>query len=120
MCCCCQLKQCLIFVYSVIISLFVETNYKNFFFCSYCIIIYSFSFGHNDRLHDLRHTSSTAVTEFILLISDHLSDRIVSEIKLNPCCAIIVDDPTDTYYYFATIHYIYSICQFKRRTQQHF
>ena len=36
---------------------------------------------HNDGLCDLRHTSSTTVTEFILVISDYLSDRIVSEIN---------------------------------------
>ena len=51
--------------------------------------------GHNDRLRDLCHTSSTAVTEFILLISDHLCDRIVSEVKQSPCWATMVDDTTD-------------------------
>ena len=51
--------------------------------------------GNNDRLRDLRHTSSTAVSEFILLISDHLSDRIVSAVKQSPCWATLVDDTTD-------------------------
>ena len=51
--------------------------------------------GHNNRLRDLRHTSSTAVTEFILLISDHLSNCIVSEVKQSPCLATMVDDTTD-------------------------
>jgi len=37
--------------------------------------------GHNDRLCDLHHNSSVAVTEFILLISEHLSNRIVSDVK---------------------------------------
>ena len=51
--------------------------------------------GHNDRLHDLRHTSSTAVTEFILLISDHLTDRIVADVKQSLCWATMVDETTD-------------------------
>jgi len=37
--------------------------------------------GRNDRLCDLHHNSSVAVTEFILLISEHLSNRIVSDVK---------------------------------------
>jgi len=37
--------------------------------------------GHNDRLCDLHHNSSVAVTEFIFLISEHLSNRIVSDVK---------------------------------------
>ena len=41
--------------------------------------------GHNDRFRDLRHISSTAVTEFILLISEHLSNHIVSAVKESPC-----------------------------------
>ena len=40
--------------------------------------------GHNDRLRDLRHISSTAVIEFILLISEHLSIHIVSDVKKSP------------------------------------
>ena len=51
--------------------------------------------GHNERLRDLRHTSSTATTEFILLISDYLSDRIVSNIKKSVCWASIIDETTD-------------------------
>ena len=43
------------------------------------------SIGHNDRLRDLRHISSTAVIEFILLISEHLSNHIVSAVKESPC-----------------------------------
>ena len=45
--------------------------------------------GRNDRLCDLRHISSTAVTEFILLISEHLSNHIVSAVKESPCWATI-------------------------------
>ena len=45
--------------------------------------------GHNDRLRDLRHISSTAVTEFILLISKHLSNHIVSAVKKSTCWATI-------------------------------
>jgi len=35
---------------------------------------------HYDRLRDLRHDSSVAVTKFILLILEHFSNRIVSYI----------------------------------------
>ena len=51
--------------------------------------------GHNDRLRDLRHISSTAVTEFILLISEHLSNHIVSAVKESSCWATMVDETTD-------------------------
>ena len=51
--------------------------------------------GSNDRLRDLRHTSSTAVSEFILLISDHLSDCVVSAVKQSPRWSTLVDDITD-------------------------
>jgi len=40
--------------------------------------------GHNDRLCDLHHKSYVAVTEFILLISEHLSKRILSDVKQSP------------------------------------
>ena len=43
--------------------------------------------GHNDRLRDLRHISLTAVFEFILLISEHLNNHIVSAVKSSPCWA---------------------------------
>jgi len=43
--------------------------------------------GHNDRLRDLHHNSFVAVTEFILLILEHLSNRIVSDVKQSPCWA---------------------------------
>jgi len=33
---------------------------------------------HYDRLRDLRHDSSVVVTKFMLLISEHFSNRIVS------------------------------------------
>jgi len=33
-----------------------------------------------------------AVTEFILLISEHLADRIVSDVKQSLCWASMVDD----------------------------
>ena len=51
--------------------------------------------SHNDCLHDLCHTSLIVVTELILLISNHLSNCIVSEIKQSPCLATMVDDTTD-------------------------
>jgi len=41
--------------------------------------------GHNVRFRDFHHTSSVAVTEFILLISEHLSNRTVSDLKQSPC-----------------------------------
>jgi len=47
--------------------------------------------GHNDRLCDLHHNSSVAVTEFILLISEHLGKRIVSDVKQSPCWVSMVD-----------------------------
>ena len=43
--------------------------------------------GHNGRLRGLHHNSYVAVTEFILLISEHLSNRIVSDVKQSPCWA---------------------------------
>jgi len=51
--------------------------------------------GHNDRFRDLRHNSSVAVTKFILMISRHLSDRIVSDVKQSPCWSSMVDETTD-------------------------
>ena len=51
--------------------------------------------GRNDRLRDLRHTCLTAVTEFILFISEHLSNHIVSPVKKSPCWATMVDETTD-------------------------
>ena len=51
--------------------------------------------GNNDRLRDLRHTSSTSVSGFILFISEHISDRIVSAVKQSPCWATMVDETTD-------------------------
>jgi len=44
--------------------------------------------GHNDRLCDLHHNSSVAVTGIILLISEHVSNRIVSDVKQSPCWAM--------------------------------
>jgi len=51
--------------------------------------------GHIDRLCDLHHNSSVAVTEFILLISEHLCNRIVSDVKQSPCWASMVDEATN-------------------------
>jgi len=51
--------------------------------------------GHNDWLRDLHHNSSVAITEFILLISEHLSNRIVSDVKQSPCWASMVDETTN-------------------------
>jgi len=49
---------------------------------------------HNDRLCGLNHNRSVAVSEFILLISEHLSDRIVSVVNQSPCWASMVDETT--------------------------
>ena len=50
---------------------------------------------HNDRLCDHHHNSPVAVTEFALLISEHLSDRVVSDVKQSPCWARVVDETTN-------------------------
>ena len=46
-------------------------------------------------LSNLRHISSTEVTEFILLISEHLSNHIVSAVKKSPSWATMVDETID-------------------------
>ena len=51
--------------------------------------------GHNGRLCDLHHNSSVAVTEFILLISEHLSDHIVSYVKQSLCWTSMVNETTN-------------------------
>jgi len=51
--------------------------------------------GHTDRLCDLHHKRSVAVTEFILLILEHLGNRIVSDVKQSPCCANMVIETTN-------------------------
>jgi len=51
--------------------------------------------GHNDRLRHLRHSRFVAVTEFILLISEYLSNRIVSDVKQSPCWVNMVDEATN-------------------------
>jgi len=51
--------------------------------------------GHNGQLCNLHHNSSVAVTEFILLIWEHFSNRIVSDVKQSPCWASMVDETTD-------------------------
>jgi len=48
--------------------------------------------GHNDRLCDLHYNRSVAVTEFVLLIPEHLSNRIVSDVKENPCWVSMFDE----------------------------
>jgi len=48
--------------------------------------------GHNDRLCDLHHKSSVAVTKFILLISEHLSNHIVPDVKQSPCWASMIHE----------------------------
>jgi len=50
---------------------------------------------HNDRLRDLHHNSSVGVTVFIFLVSEHLSNRIVSDVKQSPCWASIVHETTN-------------------------
>jgi len=47
---------------------------------------------HNDRFCDLDHDSSGAVTQFILLTLEHLSNRIVSDVKQSP--ASVVEETT--------------------------
>ena len=51
--------------------------------------------GQNARLKDFHHTSSKAVREFIILISDYLTDTIVSEIKESAYWLTVVDETTD-------------------------
>ena len=50
-------------------------------------------FDHNDRLRDLRHASFVAVIKFSLLISEHMSNRVVSDVKQSPCW--VVDETTN-------------------------
>jgi len=51
--------------------------------------------GHNDRLCELHHNSSGAVTEFILLTLEYLSNRIVPDVKQSPCWASMVVETTE-------------------------
>ena len=51
--------------------------------------------GENEKLRAFKHTSSTAVSEFIQLISSHLSNQIVSEAKLSIFWSSMVDESTD-------------------------
>ena len=51
--------------------------------------------GYDDRLHDVRFISSTIVTDFILLIWEHMSQRIVCDVKQITCWASMVDEKTD-------------------------
>ena len=51
--------------------------------------------GESEKLCAFKHTSSTAVSEFIQLISSHLSDQIVSEAKLSIFWSSMVDESTD-------------------------
>jgi len=60
--------------------------------------------GHNDRLCDLHHNSSVAAIEFILLISEHLSNRIVSDVKQSLCWAGMVDETTNIAAMFCPFH----------------
>jgi len=48
--------------------------------------------GQNNRLCDLHHTSSVAVTKFVLLTSEYLSNHIVSDVKQSPCWSGMVDE----------------------------
>ena len=47
--------------------------------------------GMNDSLTYFRHTSSYSTTEFILLISDYLTDTILSDISLDTVWSSMVD-----------------------------
>jgi len=60
---------------------------------------------HIDRLRELHHTTFVAVTEFILLISEHLSDRIVSDVKQSPCWVSVVDETTDMATFCCSFHF---------------
>jgi len=60
--------------------------------------------GHNDQLCNLHHSSSVAVTEFILLISEHLSNCIVSDVKQSLCWASMVDETTNIAATCCTFH----------------
>jgi len=51
--------------------------------------------GHKDRLCDLHHKSYVTVTELILLISEHLSNRTVPDVKQSPCWVSMVDKTTN-------------------------
>ena len=51
--------------------------------------------GLNYRLSDFQHTSSTSVSEFVALISQHLTDKIVYSLKKAGFWASMVDETTD-------------------------
>lgn len=51
--------------------------------------------GMNDSLTYFRHTSSYSTTEFILLISDYLTDTILSDISHDTVWSSMVDESTD-------------------------
>jgi len=51
--------------------------------------------AYNGRLYDLHYNSYVAVTEFILLILEHLSNRIVSDVEQSLCWASMVDKTTN-------------------------
>ena len=51
--------------------------------------------GKNDLLRDFRHTSSSAVSEFILLISDHITSKILHDVTAAGMFAVMCDESTD-------------------------
>ena len=51
--------------------------------------------GENDQLSDFRHTSSTSVSEFIVFISDYITNKIVSDVRESVCWSSLVDESTD-------------------------
>jgi len=51
--------------------------------------------GQNCRFCNLQRNSSVAVTECILLISEHFSNHIVSDVKQSPRWASMVDETTN-------------------------
>ena len=51
--------------------------------------------GLNDRLSDFQHTSSKSVSEFVAMISQHLTDQTINSLKKAAFWASMVDETTD-------------------------
>ena len=51
--------------------------------------------GHNGQLCDLQYNSYVAVIKFILLILEHLRNRIVSDVEQSLCWASMADKTTN-------------------------
>ena len=64
--------------------------------------------GDNSRLQQFLHTSSTSVSEMILLIADQLSNEIIVDLKHSTFWASLVEITTDVathQQYITFIHY---------------